>query len=93
VPRAQARAVERAYCARYYAGDKQQRHPSQVSTRLPDEALAAVRVPEIEPPVVRKARREYRRQKLGYLAAPEQFEQLGSRNGGDGALQTSNAEL
>jgi hypothetical protein len=43
VPRGRARAVERAYCARYYAGDKQQRHPSQVSTRLPDEVLAAVR--------------------------------------------------
>jgi hypothetical protein len=71
VPQARARAVERAYCARYYAGDKQQRHPSQVSTRLPDEVLTAVRVPEIEPSVVRKAWREYRRQKLGYLATQE----------------------
>jgi hypothetical protein len=36
---------------------------------------------------VRKAWQEYRWQKLGYLAAPEEFEQLGSRNGGDGAVQ------
>jgi hypothetical protein len=69
VPRARARAVERAFCAPYYAGDKRHRHPSQVSTRLPEDALTAVRVPEIEPPVVRKAWRAYRKQKLAYLAA------------------------
>jgi hypothetical protein len=65
----QARAVERAFCAPYYAGSKRHRHPSQVSTRLPVDALTAVRVPEIEPPMVRKAWRAYRKQKLAYLAA------------------------
>jgi hypothetical protein len=45
--------------------------------------MPAVRVPEIEPPVVRKAWREYRRQKLEYLA---ESEQLGSRKGHEGGV-------
>jgi hypothetical protein len=72
VPRARARAVERAYCAGYYTGNKQERHPSQVSTGLPRDVQTAVRVPEIEPRVVRKAWRGYRRLKLEYLAGLEE---------------------
>jgi hypothetical protein len=74
VPRARARAVDRAFCALHYAGNKWHRHPSQVSARRPMDALTAVRVPEIEPPVIRKAWRAYRRQKLEYLAALKKAE-------------------
>ncbi len=84
VPRARARAVERAYCARYNVGDRRQRHPSRVSAQLPSDTgeeegngvHAVVRVPEIEPAVVRAAWREYRREKRRYLAAVAGEEEL-----------------
>jgi hypothetical protein len=81
VPLARALAVERAYCARYFAGDKRQRHPNQVSTRLPEELLTAVRVPEIEPMPVRRAWQAYRQLKLKYLAAFEEAESMAEEEG------------
>lgn len=74
LPLWRARAVDRAYCALSYAGNKRPSRPSRVSTCLPEDALTAVRVPEIEPPLVRPAWRAYRVQKLKYLAALEEAE-------------------
>ncbi|KAL2015729.1 hypothetical protein VTK56DRAFT_4900 [Thermocarpiscus australiensis] len=87
--RALSWAVERAFCAHYYAGDKRQPHPSRVSTRLPEAALCAVRVADIEPPVLRKAWREYRRLKLKYLEALAEKESQGSKDDEDGSLSCS----
>ncbi|KAK4040183.1 hypothetical protein C8A01DRAFT_35785 [Parachaetomium inaequale] len=87
VPRARAAAVERAYCARYFVGDRQQRHPNQVSTRLPEEVLTAVRVPEIEPMPVRRAWQAYRRLKLKYLVALEESESMDEKEGAKDTAQ------
>jgi hypothetical protein len=63
-------AEENAYCTQYYRGRKRL-HPSKVDPSFPEKALVptGARVPEIEPPVVRKAWRTYRRRKLVYTAA------------------------
>jgi len=87
VPRARASAVERAYCPRYFQGDKGQPHPNHVSTRLPEGVLTAVRVPEIEPMPVRRAWQAYRRLKLKYLETLEAAEAVAEKEQGEDVAQ------